>query len=541
MGFWTINKKIIAALAICSTLVFIVLITVGVINTSDSIHSKLVQSNAEITGLIASQIGGGIKFKKTDAVGAAYAGIINAEHSNAAVVVSYGIDGLEVTSYKSKDLFVNYPKEIPSIAKRALEKKELVQEFNDNQQWIAAPAVFGKNGDVVGVIVIAWDFAQIDAEVHSSAFIQILIAVALMALLILLLAIAIQKIIVSPLTHMNAAMTSLVGGDKDIKVPCLDKRDEMGEMAKAVEVFKENATRVDRLREEQEETEKRNKEENQQRMHELANSFEGTVGGIVTSVQDAAQDLTKNADLLSETSKQTSQESSVASKAANDASDGVQTVAAATEELTASITEISRQVSESNIIVRKTVVEAKETDSTVANLADEAQKIGDVISLIRDIAEQTNLLALNATIESARAGEAGKGFAVVANEVKSLANQTAKATEEISTQISSIQNIAEDSVKAIRSISERIEQIDGISSMIAAAVEEQSAATQEISSNVNHASQAITDVSSNIISVSSATEQSGSASENVLSSAQNLSGQSESLNSEVKKFLSSIR
>lgn len=344
-----------------------------------------------------------------------------------------------------------------------------------------------------------------------------------------------------PIPLLAEVMEKVAGGDLSAENNYTDRKDEVGEMASALEIFRENAERVERLRQEREEAEQKSKEETARKMKEMADSFESTVGGIMASVQEAANGLTTTANILAENSKQTSQESAVASSASNEASNGVQTVAVATEELTASITEISRQVTESNSIIQSTVVEAQETDSTVSSLAQEAQKIGDVVSLIQDISEQTNLLALNATIEAARAGEAGKGFAVVASEVKNLANQTGKATEDISGQISAIQNIASDAAGAIQKIVERIERINGISANISAAVEEQSAATQEISTNVNHTSDAIVKVSGNIESVSAATQKSDEASNDVLDAAQKLSAQSTTLDTEIKTFLSSIR
>ena len=506
IGFWSIKKKLIVALIICSITVFGILIFIGVSSTSQKINNKVLQSNYDITTLIAGQIGGAIKFKKTNAIRLAHSDVSGTDNSNVAMVLVYGVDGNIIYKYLSDKISINPPETTPDIVKSSLENNENTQIFKNNQQWVATPSFFGKSTKPVGVLVVVWDFNAINAEILSDAIFQTGLAIGLMAFLIILISLAIQKIIITPLTNMNNAMTILANGSIDLEIPIINKRDEMGAMASSLSVFKENAVRIKSLGNEREALEIKNKQENKQKMNDLANIFENAIGGIVLSVQESSSGLTENAASLTQIANKTSEESNIASNSADDALSGVETVAAASEQLSASITEISRQVSESTIIIKSTVDAAKQTDITVASLTDEAQKIGDVISLIQDIAEQTNLLALNATIESARAGEAGKGFAVVANEVKSLANQTAKATDEISNQILSIQNIANDAVNAIRTISQHVEKIDGISVMISAAVEEQSAATEEISSSVSRVAVSIADVNENITSVSNATK-----------------------------------
>ncbi len=347
--------------------------------------------------------------------------------------------------------------------------------------------------------------------------------------------------IVNPVNDMTGAMTTLANGNLEIQVPALDKKDEIGQMAQAVQVFKENAQAVKRMEAEQKEAEARAAREKKELMLKMANDFESSVGGIVDAVSAAATEMESSSQAMSATAEETSRQATAVAAASEQASTNVQTVASAAEELSSSVSEISRQVSQAAKIASGAVEEANRANAMVQGLAQAAQKIGEVVELITSIADQTNLLALNATIEAARAGDAGKGFAVVAAEVKNLANQTAKATEEIGTQIGGIQGATKDSVQAIQSIGKVISEISQISSTIAAAVEEQGAATQEIARNVDQAAAGTKEVSSNIAGVTQAAGEAGQASGQILEAAKDLSRQSETLKSEVGKFLHQIR
>jgi methyl-accepting chemotaxis protein len=345
----------------------------------------------------------------------------------------------------------------------------------------------------------------------------------------------------NPVARINATMQALAGGDKTVEIPGTDRGDELGAMAKTVQVFKDNMIEADRLRDEQEESKRRTEAERRQAMLDLANRFESSVGGVVSGVNAAATELQATAQTMSASAEQTSRQSSVVAAASEETTRNVQTVASATEELSASIGEITGQVSESTRIVAEAVTQAQETNAKVQGLSDAAQKIGDVVRLINDIAGQTNLLALNATIEAARAGEAGKGFAVVASEVKTLATQTGKATEEIAAQVRSIQEATSSSAQAIAQIAQTINRVSEISTAIASAVEEQGAATQEISRNVQQAAQGTQEVSLNIGGVSQAAGQSGAAAKQVLESADELAGNGVKLSNEVQEFLRTVR
>jgi methyl-accepting chemotaxis protein len=347
--------------------------------------------------------------------------------------------------------------------------------------------------------------------------------------------------IVRPVAGMTTAMDKLAAGDVNAEIPSRDRSDEIGAMAKAVDVFKQNAIERIRLETEQKEMEGRSAAQRKADMHKLANEFQSAVGNIVDTVSSASTELEAAASTLTKTAETTQQLSTTVAAASEEASTNVNSVASASEELTASVNEIARQVKESSKIAIEAVQQAQKTDTRIAELSQAAGRIGDVVKLITSVAEQTNLLALNATIEAARAGEAGRGFAVVAQEVKALAAQTAKATDEIGTQIAGMQTATQDAVAAIKEIGATISRISEIAGAIAAAVEQQGAATQEISRNVQQAAQGTTQVASNITDVSRGAGETGSASAQVLASAQSLSKESNHLKVEVERFLTTVR
>ena len=347
--------------------------------------------------------------------------------------------------------------------------------------------------------------------------------------------------IARPIRLIVGVLQDLAAGRYQVEITGLDRRDEVGEVARTAEVFRENGLAKIRMEAEQKEMEQRAAAQRRHDMLQLADQFESAVGEVIETVSSASTELEASATTLTSTAEHAQQLATVVASASEEASTNVQSVASATEELSSSITEISRQVQESARVASEAVDQARTTTDRVGELSKAATRIGDVVELINTIAGQTNLLALNATIEAARAGEAGRGFAVVASEVKALAEQTAKATGEIGQQISGIQTATQESVGAIKDISDTIERLSEISSAIAAAVEEQGAATQEISRNVAQASQGTQQVSSNITEVQRGASETGSASSQVLSAAQSLSGDSNRLKLEVGKFLGTVR
>jgi methyl-accepting chemotaxis protein len=383
--------------------------------------------------------------------------------------------------------------------------------------------------------------AETGDRIDSTITAQEMVA-GLAVLLGLAIAFLIARGIIRPLSGLTAGMKELAGGNFGVILPGLDRKDEVGDMAQAVEAFKVKAE--ERARDEAETKIKQDEVLARQRkaeMARMADDFEGAVGRIVETVSSASRELEVSASTLTSTAARSQELSTTVAAASEEATANVQSVASATEELSSSVNEIGRQVQESARMASDAVGQARGTTERVSELSKAASRIGDVVELINTIAGQTNLLALNATIEAARAGEAGRGFAVVASEVKALAEQTAKATGEIGQQIAGIQAATQESVSAIKEISGTIERLSEISSTIAAAVEEQGAATQEISRNVQQAAHGTQQVSSNIADVQRGANETGSASSQVLSAAQTLSVDSSRLKSEVSKFLNSVR
>ncbi|MGZ5873118.1 MAG: methyl-accepting chemotaxis protein [Bradyrhizobium sp.] len=356
------------------------------------------------------------------------------------------------------------------------------------------------------------------------------------------LAVLLGKGISRPMIAMSKAMRELANGNFDVVLPGLGRKDELGEMASAVEEFKMQA--IAKAEREAAAHDAQNKASAAARRADLirfADEFEATVGSIVANVSASAAQLEVAAGTLTRTAESTQSLSSEAAGASEQASGNMQSVASATEELSASVAEIGRQVQESNRIAEAAVHQAEQTDGRIGKLSRAAQEIGDVVKLITAIAEQTNLLALNATIEAARAGEAGRGFAVVASEVKSLASQTAKATDEISSHIAGMQGATQESVAAIKEIGGTIAQISAIASTIASAVEEQGSATQEIARSVQTVAEGTHEAAANIMKVNRGATETGSASENVLDSARTLSTESTRLREELDRFMANIR
>ena len=424
-------------------------------------------------------------------------------------------------------------KEAGHLPREALElNKQAVKLGNESDSMLAKDIALNNSG--------ADKETTTAAETYHSALFMLAAIVGFAVLLGAVVSFYVVRDVSRGIASIVKPMQSLGEGDLSAEVPHRGEKTEMGHMADALQIFKE-ALIAKRAADDAATQDAQAKIERGRRVDSITREFEQMIGEIVGTVSSASTQLEASAGTLSATARRSQELSTTVAAASEEASTNVQSVASATEELSSSVNEISRQVQESARMANDAVGQARGTTERVSELSKAASRIGDVVELINTIAGQTNLLALNATIEAARAGEAGRGFAVVASEVKALAEQTAKATGEIGTQINGIQSATEDSVNAIKEISGTIEKLSEIASTIAAAVEEQGAATQEISRNVQQAAQGTQQVSSNITDVQRGASETGSASSQVLSAAQTLSANSGRLKTEVSKFLTNVR
>jgi methyl-accepting chemotaxis protein len=431
-----------------------------------------------------------------------------------------------------------YRQALAKLVENSKSIDELVAEMTDS----AAAIVQGASAMKVALLS---DQQRLESE--SDAIIgeteRLIVALAAGGFLLgAILALLLGKGISRPMIAMCKAMRELAGGNFDVVLPGLGRKDEVGEMAGAVEEFKMQAiAKAERDAAAQDAQNKASSTARRTELIRFADDFEAAVGAIVSNVSASAVQLEQAAGTLTRTAETTQSLSSQVAGASELASSNMQSVAAATEELSISVDEIGKRVHESSRIAEAAVLQAEQTDGRIGKLSRAAQQIGDVVKLITAIAEQTNLLALNATIEAARAGEAGRGFAVVASEVKSLASQTAKATDEISSHISGMQGATQESVAAIKEIGGTIAQISNIASTIASAVEQQSSATQEIARSVQNVAQGTHEAAANITQVNRGATETGSASEEVLNSAKTLSTESTRLRQELDRFMANIR
>ncbi len=448
---------------------------------------------------------------------------------------------------------------LDTVGQEAIDTKQPVGRTVGDEYRLSVPVILGhgvanqkecfrchgkdmglEKGDVIGIYSISMSTKATRAALYRDLIELFLGALAIAVIIGAVNYVFIKRTVAKPIRSMTTTMTHLSEGDLNVDIPGQDRNDEIGEMAGAVTVFKENAAEKFKADAEKQKMEEQ-RDKRRREIEASIKAFNGVIGQVVEKVTAAATQIQSSAHGMTSAADETNKQASNVASASEEASVNVQTVAASAEELSFSIEEINRQVEVTTSANQEAIEKATHSHDTVQELVSSANKIGEIVSLITDIAEQTNLLALNATIEAARAGEAGKGFAVVASEVKNLANQTAGATEDICEQISSIQSVANDAANAINAITESINTVSKNTASVSTAVDQQNDATKEIAQNVEQAAAGTREVASNIVGVSEAVANTGAVANEILSTADRLSQQAETLRSEVDSFLTQVR
>lgn len=504
--------------------------------------SELTKFYEKETLLLAAQMDGGIKWKKADKIDKVYRSqTLPEEDSNLSDALITDAEKNPLSSFTSE---IYDSVDLAAILRDyTMEENGPAYETRDYNGHVVTlvSVIDAKSGNTIGYAAMAWSMESArnsmasvrNTSLAASAVIILVIGVALVLIL--------KSMAIKPITNIKEVMARLADGHLKTDVPYVNNADEIGQMAQALLVFKENAEEIVRMKEQEDARNERLDDERQSELLRIADVLNKEVKSAVDDTNDQAESMKTSSVEMSGVIAQLSEQTSTVGKGTERASGSIQAVASATEELSASISEITRQVEQASNIAQSASREAAQTDQTVGGLSEAAQKIGDVINMIQDIAKQTNLLALNATIEAARAGEMGKGFAVVASEVKHLASQTAKATEEISSQIGAIRDETDGAVEAIRSISGTIEQINEISESIAGAVQQQSNATQEISASVQDTVQHMSEVSSQVADVIGGTEQVNRHSQTVRENAEHTSSNIGRLETRMSTVLKELR
>ncbi len=497
--------------------------------------SEFEATKREITRLTAVNASGGIRWKKQSVISESYKSIIADTKKPVHAVVSTTLDKAVITEFSSARMKAA---DLHKIV-QANAKDETTGIQTSDAYVVISPTQKKADGTYYGYVAMAWSYDDVNASVSYTRLVILGIMAGMIAIMVVSIILAISMLVTRPMTSIAGRMSELADGNTDDIIPEDDRGDELGEMAHAVSVFRDNA--VERVRlENQEKAAMQNRLAREENLRRLITDFESSVGSVITGLDDAAGQMGQTSDKLGALAGDTKKQTDSAASSSVEVSANVQNVAAMVEEFSASIKDISIQVTRSSEVVGKAASKTNETNSNVAELATAAQRIGEAIVLIQQIAEQTNLLALNATIEAARAGDAGKGFAVVASEVKGLANQTAKATEEISQYIERVQDSTESAVQSIGEIAEIMGEVNEITESIASGTEEQSAATSEIANNIQNAADGTKTVANSVEAIAGGVSETANSAGDVKVASGSLGEKAGALKSHVSRFLKDV-
>lgn len=543
-SFWSLGKKVTLAVVASVLLGNILLLVLQYSLQRQIVIDRSATSRVSIAKLIAAQVAGGVKFGKADAISRGYGSYLKEPGADVASIAVFGpgdepLSQANVQEEGPVDLAATLKE-----AKAVLEKQNVSEIASSNKFIVYVPVLEGPGDKAkrLGILAIAWNMNNINQALQRQLTSGVLTTAGVLLAIVALLLVMISRLASRPLqqlTRLLAADLSDASADGDLE-KIVRRRDEVGNIGRAIGHFRQQSAEVGRLRADQLASAEHASEERRRLIQQVGDNFRQTVGAVVDVLSESIGHMRDAADELSKAAEETDNRTTVVAGEADRASQNVETVAAAAEQLSVSVKEIARQVRVSAEVTMAASTDSAVTNSKIGSLNDTVHKIGDVTKLINDIANQTNLLALNATIEAARAGEAGKGFAVVASEVKSLANQTGRATEEISAQITAVESAANQTVEAIHTIVGRIEEIRGIASGISAAIEEQDAATQEIARNIQQAAGNTREINTNIGLITSSASVTRKSAGAIHGLSDQLHRETERLRLEVTKFLDQI-